>query len=444
MKKVPQKPWLVILILLQTFLGSAVGVLVVNYYYYTHDLFLPGTVILGQSVAGLTIDRAEELLMDDLVLPERIEFFWQEEEFYLPLEKGVTFFDLKKEVPQAFRYGENQDSFDAIRWVPNQEIIEIPLEIHPPFLEEGIRSFRPLIDREPVDAELVIEKGIPEVLPDEVGYSLAVSPSLEKAMEKISQGHFQEIPLAVDVLSPEVTRDDIPDFSYRRSFYSTPLEQEQEDRRHNIALSLDAISNIILEPKEVFSFNEQVGKVSVQEGYRHSIVIENNRFVEGVGGGICQVASTLYQVAVRGELEILERTSHSRPVQYVPEGFDAAISYNQLDLKFKNTYPFPLLLTSTVEEEVNVFLYGPPVEEGRWVDIKAEKIGIIEPPVKEIPDPELLRGKEEVIQEGVEGSQYRVYRLLYADDSLIQQDVLSMDVYLPVERIIRVGTKVTK
>lgn len=444
MKKVPKKPWLITLLFLQTLLGSAVGVYVANYYYYTNDLFLPGTVILGQPVTGLTIDQAERLLMEDLILPERIKFYWQKDEFSLALEKGVTFFDLEKEIQQAFQYGEEQDFFDAIRWSPTERSIEIPLEVDPLFLQEGIMAMQPLIQKEPVDAELIIEEGVPRVLPSEEGYSLEVLPSLEKALQRIKQGLFQEIPLVVTVLTPTITEADLPDFRFRRAFYSTPLDDEQEERVHNIALSLDAISNRILEPQEIFSFNELVGKVSEEMGYRPAIIIENNHFVEGIGGGICQVATTLYQVALRGELEIIERTAHSRPVYYVPEGFDAAISYNQLDLKFKNSREFPLLLTTYLEDAVDISLYGPQVETGRWVDIVSEKVDTIPPPVQEIPDPDMLLGKERIIQEGIEGSQYQVYRLIYREDTLERREFLSTDVYLPVERIIAVGSKVIK
>lgn len=444
MKRMPKGSSLILLLVFQLLVGSGLGLYVANYYYSSQDLFLPGTTILGQSVGGLTIDKAEELLMEELYLPENLGFVWDEKEFTLPLAKGVTFFDLKKEIDQAYQLGEEQDFFDAIRWTPKNRNIHLYLEIEPTFLQEGIERFSPLIEEDPKDAELIVIKGVPFVEPSKNGYSLLVDLSVETTTEYVREGVFQEIPLQVLVLPPDIVEEDLPDFSYRRAFYKTPIDEEQENRNHNIALSLDAFNTMILEPQDTISFNERVGRVNVADGYRQAIIIVNNHFTEGLGGGICQVATTLYQVALRGELDIIERTPHTREVQYVPGGFDAAISYNQLDLVIRNNKEFPLLLTTYLDDHVNISLYGPRTELGRKVDLISEKDAIIPPPVQEVPDPKLPIGQKRVVQEGKDGSRYHVYRIIFQDDELESRQLISTDSYHPVPRIIAVGTMMVK
>lgn len=443
MKRVPKRSWFVLLLLLQTILGTGIGLFVTNYYYSFYDLFLPGTTVLGKDVAGLDIEQVEELLMEELLLPENFSFLFQEKEFTLPLHEGVIFFDLKNQIEQAFLYGERQDLFDVVRWSPNERSIHVYLEIDSTFLEEGIDGFRPLIDRDPVDAELIIQRGVPFVRASKLGYALDLKPSLENVRQAVRQGEFQKIPLIVEIIEPEVSEEDIPDFSYRRAFYKTSLD-ENEERNHNIALSLIPFHSIILEPQDEISFNEMVGRVSKDAGYLTSIIIMNNRFVEGVGGGICQVATTLYQVALRGELEILERSSHSREVQYVPGGFDAAISYNALDLRFRNDKDFPLLLTSYLHDSITISLYGPRVEPGRKVEISNELVQRIPPPIQEVEDPDLPIGQERVIERGESGSHYRVYRSIFIEEELESRQLISTDYYQPLPKIVAVGTKLLK
>lgn len=119
--------------------------------------------------------------------------------------------------------------------------------------------------------------------------------------------------------------------------FETQILDKDEERVNNINISAQALDGIILEPGETFSFNDTVGRRTKEKGYEEARILVGCEKGYAVGGGICQVSSTLYNAAVNSGLEIIERHSHSADVHYVPLGQDAAISYGTLDLKFKNS-----------------------------------------------------------------------------------------------------------
>lgn len=131
--------------------------------------------------------------------------------------------------------------------------------------------------------------------------------------------------------------------------YTTYFNQNVEGRTTNIALSAKAIHNVILGVGDIFSFNTTVGPSDEAHGYQPAEEIVNGKLVMGIGGGICQTSSTLYNAIDQLGVSYVEKHSHSLPVAYVPDGRDAAVSYGGLDFRFQNTTGVPLLITTQLE-----------------------------------------------------------------------------------------------
>ncbi|MGM0844690.1 MAG: VanW family protein [Bacillota bacterium] len=134
----------------------------------------------------------------------------------------------------------------------------------------------------------------------------------------------------------------------RISHYVTYFNARNKERVHNIKLASEAINNYVVFPGETFSFNHVVGKRTVAKGYLPAPVIEKGELREGVGGGICQVSSTLFNAVDRAGVKVLERYSHSRRVPYVPPKRDATVSWYGPDFTFRNQHNQPLLIRSKV------------------------------------------------------------------------------------------------
>ncbi|MBC5635772.1 VanW family protein [Ornithinibacillus sp. BX22] len=126
--------------------------------------------------------------------------------------------------------------------------------------------------------------------------------------------------------------------------YITYYRKSNKERSHNIYLAAEAINNTVVFPGEEFSFNKVVGKRTVEKGYKRAPVIVRGELSEDIGGGICQVSSTLFNAVNLEGIRIVERYSHSRKVPYVPPGKDATVSWWGPDFIFKNEYSHPILI----------------------------------------------------------------------------------------------------
>ncbi|SES01035.1 Vancomycin resistance protein YoaR, contains peptidoglycan-binding and VanW domains [Gracilibacillus ureilyticus] len=141
--------------------------------------------------------------------------------------------------------------------------------------------------------------------------------------------------------------------------YVTYFNSNNEERSHNIFLASEAINNHVVFPGKTFSFNEVVGKRTEEKGYLPAPEIVEGELTEGIGGGICQVSSTLYNAVDRAGVEMVERYSHSKKVPYVPPGRDATVSWYGPDFTFKNNLNQPLLIRSKVKEgKVMIEIYS--------------------------------------------------------------------------------------
>ncbi|AGC68170.1 putative factor for cell wall maintenance or synthesis YoaR [Thermoclostridium stercorarium subsp. stercorarium DSM 8532] len=169
------------------------------------------------------------------------------------------------------------------------------------------------------------------------------------------------VPLSMPPTSPAVTtapeNTPTPDPNLVSSF-ATVIYDKNENRVNNIKIAAEELDGTIIEPGEIFSFNETVGRRTKEKGYKEATIFVDGEKSKGVGGGICQVSTTLYNAALEAGLKIVERHRHSREVSYVEKGKDAAVAYNSKDLRFKNTKDYPIEIKVTVtEDEIRVSIY---------------------------------------------------------------------------------------
>lgn len=152
---------------------------------------------------------------------------------------------------------------------------------------------------------------------------------------KLKSGVFSaKVPLVA--VKPERTEEELSKETSVRGEFATVCNANNLNRAHNVRLALSALDGIKLEPEETLSFNGIVGERSERRGYKVSKVINNGEYAEGVGGGVCQVSTTVYNAALISGLEIVERHRHTLLSGYVEAGFDAMVSYGGADLKIKN------------------------------------------------------------------------------------------------------------
>lgn len=166
------------------------------------------------------------------------------------------------------------------------------------------------------------------------------------------------IAVPLDEKEAEVRLSELMQDTHERGSFSTVFAGG-EARRHNIALAAKSVCGVSVAPGEVFSFNRTVGRRTTERGYKNAPVIYKGEYTEGVGGGVCQVSTTLYNAVLLGDLPVRERNRHTLRSRYVEPGFDAMVTDAGADLRFVNNTPGYIYIYASVRENVlTVKIYG--------------------------------------------------------------------------------------
>ena len=157
---------------------------------------------------------------------------------------------------------------------------------------------------------------------------------------------------------PEITSSMLRENTYKRSEFTTEIFSSSANRKNNIRRAIKSINGVKLGKKEKFSFNKCVGKRTEQNGYTKAKIIVDGEFVEGVGGGVCQVSSTLYNAVLLAGLDVLQAQKHSQRVSYVKAGFDAMVNYGSSDLVFENNTDGDIYIIAKFNQSNITVVYG--------------------------------------------------------------------------------------
>lgn len=268
-----------------------------------------------------------------------------------------------------------------------------------------------------------------------------------ESAKKIIQEYKEEYQIPLKITSPSVLTKDlgIEAFSDVLATYSTKYDEALVSRTTNVKLAANKINNVMVMPGETFSYNKTLGKRTAAAGYKEAAGYAGGKVVQMLGGGICQVSSTLYDAVVYANLEIVERYNHVFVTGYAGAGRDATVSYGSLDFKFKNNRDYPIIIKATTKNGIcEIKIYGIKQEQDYDVEIEVRVLGYTPYSVVYEEDPTMEEGKEKVSQYGANGCKSITYKILKQNGVEISKTVLSSDTYKPMNKIIKKGTKVTE
>lgn len=222
--------------------------------------------------------------------------------------------------------------------------------------------------------------------------------------------------------------------------FSTQYAVEDKNRSDNLQAAAKALDKKVILPGQTFSFNDTVGPRTAATGYKDAYVIVNNEYVEGIGGGVCQVSSTLYNAALLANLKIVARTPHAMAISYVPLGQDATVNYDNIDFKFQNnTGGLIYIRTETKPGRLTIRLYGK--KSGKTVTLKHELVKETDFQVERRLDQDIPSGVSVQDQAGSKGYTVKSWRIVRDAQGKETEEYLGEDVYAPTNRIIRYGAK---
>lgn len=276
----------------------------------------------------------------------------------------------------------------------------------------------------------------PEV--EGVDFDVEAARALIEAEEK------DEYEIKLTITKPKVTVNQIGSeaFPDRLSNFTTRYDASLKDRTTNLLIACQKINGKVIMPGETFSYNKALGKRTVAAGYKNAAVYENGQVVDGLGGGICQISSTLYNAVLMANLEIVERRNHQFVTSYLPAGRDATVVYGAIDFKFKNTRKYPVRISASAKNGIaTVSFYGIKEQEEYTFSFSTKTIASIPFGTKYIEDGSLEVGTEKIKQKGANGLKTETYITKMLNGRVISTKLLSRDTYDAMQKIILKGTK---
>lgn len=294
------------------------------------------------------------------------------------------------------------------------------------------------IYKAPVDAYYTTNPYV--VYPSSNGLDFKIS--LEEAKNMLTN-YQEEYVIPLKTLYPNVATNDIGNeaFPDLLAKFSTSFTSSDYSRSTNISLAAAKLNGIVIMPGEVVSFNQTVGQRTKAAGFKEAPAYANGKVIQDVGGGVCQVSSTLYNAVLYANLEIVERTNHGFKPSYVKPGLDATVSWGGPDFKFKNNRNYPVrIVTDSSGKTLRISIFGLKSDNEYTVTLDAQYVGNV--PYKTVyqKDSSLRSGQSRVISSGSNGCKTVSYRYLYdSNGNLVSSECLSRDTYNPHNKVVAVG-----
>ena len=280
----------------------------------------------------------------------------------------------------------------------------------------------------------------PTVVHSEVnGVDFAIS---NEEIQKILQEDKEEYIIPLNITPPSKTVNDLGEDAFPDVLgtYTTLYDASNENRDNNVNLASKKINGTIIYPGETFSYNQIVGKRTIEAGYKEAGAYAGGKVVQEIGGGICQVSSTLYNAVLYANLEVVERYNHYFETSYVDPGRDATVSWGSLDFQFKNNRDYAIKIEAKARNGVcEITIKGIKQDNDYEVVIQPQVTSIIKKTERYENDSE--EGVTEVEQEGHDGCTSETHKILMQNGVTVSDEIISQDYYHALEKIIRKGTK---
>ncbi|NLK97164.1 MAG: vanomycin resistance protein VanB [Epulopiscium sp.] len=433
----------------------AIGVLVIGAYFYIRkvvcsykDTICQGIWIENISVGGLTKEEAKEKLIKEVQKNEynkKIVLFYEDKKWILPYNKWDGNYDYDEILHKAFSIGHTGsliERYKDIRFNKNR-LLFLSYTFDEETVYNQIEALAKEINKEPRNAILKRQNDRFQIENEVLGIEMDVESTAKKVIRLISEKREGVVEVIVNKTDPIYTKEILSKVKDLVGSFSTEFDLNNTERVNNLTVAAQKLNGQVINVDEVFSLNKVISPFTVEEGYTEAPAIVNGELVPDIGGGVCQIASTLYNAVLFADLEILERTNHSLPVSYVELGRDATIAGDQIDFKFKNTTSFPIYIESYVRgNKVYVNLYGCKEEESPYtIEFESVVVETTPPPEDKIVyDSTLEKGKEMVTVKPSEGKKVELYKKIYDNGQLISKTLVNTSYYRPRGAEIHIGT----
>ncbi|MBS4882620.1 MAG: VanW family protein [Peptoniphilus harei] len=417
---------------------------------YTNPYMHRGVKIEDIDVSNLSKEDAlkeVKSVTDEMIKNKVVNFIYEDITVPVPLRDFGYKLNLEDAINKAYSYGRSDNIFynyiDIIKGYIFKKNFVAKADIEDAKREEVILNIGNKIFKKAVDAHPVInEDGSVTIKDSEIGRYMDINEA--KDLINLDILHEDKIELPVYKTEPKIYSNYYDGINKKLGDFETDYSSSIKNRKENIRLAASKFNNMKLNPGDEISFNDVVGEISEKTGFKSATVIVGGEYESGIGGGICQVSTTLYNSLILSDLEITERHNHSRPIHYVDLGTDAAVARGYKDLKFKNNTNNPILILSEANgEKLNFKVLGNGSDRDYEVKIIPQLLGTVSPGVDTIYSDALPDGESTVRESGARGYSYKTYKEIIKNGEVVDKKEISKSYYLPKDKVVVVGTGTT-
>lgn len=412
------------------------------------NLIYPGIEVCGIDLGGKTLDESRNILKSKYINPilnKKTKIIANGEAYILDNSKLISNYNINDITNIAFQFGKNFTPLKKNLFLkkPVLKQYNITFSFDENYINNSIKAISSSVNRYPLDAGIhTSENGSIKITPESNGIKLNEIKLKEEIKKNIGSGSISDIKITapIEETSAEITAGTLSKLDSKIASFSTNFSSSSYARAHNIELSASLINGRLIMPGEIFSFNKSVGERTKERGFMEAPVIVGYSVDSGLGGGICQVSSTLYNAILRSGITSVERTHHSIPSSYVPLGLDATVDWNDIDYKFKNTLRYPIYIEAYAENKIlHINIYSNSSLAVRQYRIVNDVYDTIQTNTKIIDNPGMLPGQISVTQKSYPGYRVKVLRYSYENGLLVNSETISDDLYSPVPGVITRG-----
>lgn len=418
-----------------------------------------GTMINGVNVGGMDYYDAEKLIYD--VFKEKSENFsltlkYKDKTWTFDKDDFKVNSEIHTIIEEAQKRNEIVESYEkqteTLKDLQNDGAsVNVAFNYIFVGLDEKIDEIIKEIEIEPVNSEIKFnaENSNPfEVTEHKNGLRVNKEQLYFDINEQFNKTNNVEVEIKTFEQVADVTKQENLENTTQISTFVTYVSDSTGGRKSNVKKALDCFNGFVVEPNETVSFNKVTGPHTLDNGYKIATIIYNGRYVDGVGGGICQASTTLYNALLLADAEILEVHKHTLPVKYVPLAMDAMVSDYVADLKFKNVSDEPLYIQTVCDSEsVRVNIYGKKLD--KEIKTRSETLEtikhtgdkIVPDTNKEYSDKVLFKGEQYRLTYPRNGYEAKAYIEYYVDGKKVEEKEIRHEIYKPQNGIVVEGVE---
>lgn len=431
-------------------------IFVISYFVYVHsvvstyeNIIYPGVKIEEYNVENMTKEQAFAFIKEKYDKPLKnnsITLVCKGKEYNIPYDSLNINYDIEEIVEEAFRYGKDQNArnkFLAIK-KPQEKQFTAKFTYDNKPVDEILSTIEKSLNKKAKNASITRKNGkfhiTPEISKEEIERKEVKDQIEDVIISHIGESYKYNIPL--EIKEPKITKKKLENINQLIASTKTGYTPSTPARTKNISIATYTNNGILLMPGDEYSFNKIVGDTTADKGYLPATVIIGDKLEQGLGGGICQVSTTLHNAVLKTGIIPTERLNHNMPVGYTELGMDATVAYGTVDYKFKNTLNYPIYIEGAVTDNDVIFnIYSDSSLKSKSYKFSQDIYGKYPISTEYVYDNTIEKGKEKIKNPGSTGYKVKVYRTEYENGEEKDKILLNDDFYKPVKKVIAKGTK---